>query len=127
MTGNSGKPVPKGLKPFKPGQSGNPSGRRRMTAEEFELVQACKVKAPEALQEIDRLMHHARTEKVRLAAAAFIIERSYGKALVRSEQPGSFLEQERTEILLAMCDELKRQMAEKAVQASGAVIEYSNR
>lgn len=33
-TGNSGKTVPPGLKPFKKGQSGNPNGRPKV-AEEF--------------------------------------------------------------------------------------------
>lgn len=127
MTANSGKTVRRGPgRPFQKGVSGNPSGRPLRTAEEFGLIKACQEKAPEALVEIHRLMHEAEAEKVRLAAAAFIIERGYGKAIVRSEQPASFLEQETVEVLLAMRDEIKRRMA-KELQAPGAVLELSPR
>jgi hypothetical protein len=74
---------------FLPGRSGNPGGRPKKTEEEFQLIQACQQKAPEALAQIERLMMNGRAEKVRFAAAAFIIERAYGKAVERVEHADS--------------------------------------
>lgn len=70
---------------FRPGQSGNPGGRPKKTEAEFELMAACEVKAPEALETIYRLMNEARQESVKLAAATYIIERRYGKPTERKE------------------------------------------
>ena len=60
--------------------SGNPSGRPKRTVEEFRLIQVYQDKTPAALAVIERLMRSARKDRVRLAAAIFIIERAYGKA-----------------------------------------------
>jgi hypothetical protein len=73
------KKLPRG-KPFKKGRSGNPGGRPKRTPEETNLIEACKHKTPEALAVIENLMHEGSNERVRLAAAAFIIERGWGKA-----------------------------------------------
>lgn len=70
---------------FKPGTSGNPGGRPRRTAEEFELIEACAKKVPEALDTIIDLMKNSKQDSVRLAAATSIIERKYGKAVDRKE------------------------------------------
>lgn len=69
------------LKPFKPGQSGNPGGRPKKikAAEDIlieELVRAAQVKA-EGLNSDD--------EKVRQAVSTEILERWMGKALQRVE------------------------------------------
>jgi hypothetical protein len=79
------RPVPRTA--FKPGQSGNPGGRPKRTAEEFALIEACRQKSPEALGVIEHLMKHAEKDAVRLAAAIFIIERGYGKHLPAGEAP----------------------------------------
>lgn len=70
------KAPPKG---FKPGVSGNPSGRPKKTPQELDLIAACKAKTPEALAVIVKIMETGDKDSVRLAAAQSIIERAYGK------------------------------------------------
>ncbi len=70
---------------FKPGQCGNPGGRPKRTQEEFELIAACKEKAPAALKTIESLMLTAKQDSVRLSAALSIVERAYGKPTERKE------------------------------------------
>lgn len=70
---------------FKPGQSGNPSGRPKKTAEEFELVAACKAKTMAALAVMERIMTSGENERNQLAAALAIIERGHGKSIERKE------------------------------------------
>ena len=80
MTANSKKTVRKAPpKAFKPGVSGNPSGRPKKTAQEFELIAACKAKTSEALAVILDIMQNGEKEQTRLAAAQSVIERAYGK------------------------------------------------
>lgn len=65
-------------RPFRKGQSGNPSGRAK-TPPEF-LAQA-RASAPEALQVAITLMRdEAADPKLRLQAAALVLDRAYGKA-----------------------------------------------
>jgi len=73
------KNLPRG-KPFQKGVSGNPGGRPKRTAEEVQLIEACREKTPDALAVIQELMDNSSNDRVRLAAAQFIIERGYGKA-----------------------------------------------
>jgi hypothetical protein len=70
---------------FKPGQSGNPSGRPKKTPEEFALEAACEESAPEALNTVLSIMRTGQSDKVRLQAAVFVIERRYGKAVTKVE------------------------------------------
>ena len=72
------KKLPRG-KSFAAGKSGNPSGRPKRTEEEFELINACKTKTPDALGVIEHIMHNGESDKTRLSAAIAIIERAYGK------------------------------------------------
>jgi hypothetical protein len=102
---------PDGNGGFVKGISGNPGGRARKTEEEFALIAASQTKTPAALAEIERLMTGAKMEKVRLMAAAFIIERAYGKAVVRTEGQRSPLEEAATEMLVGMLAHLKEQKA----------------
>jgi len=63
------------------GQVLNPSGRPKITPEEIDLIAACKTKTTAALVVIENLMTRASNDGVRLNAAAYIIERAYGKAV----------------------------------------------
>ncbi len=65
---------------FKPGKSGNPSGRAKKTAEQITLEAMCKTKTPDALDTIIEIMRSGENERNRLAAAQYIIDRAYGKA-----------------------------------------------
>ncbi len=70
---------------FKPGQSGNPGGRPKRTpaekAEQLALEAACRAKTKEALDTILLLMRTADRDSVKLAAAQFVLERGWGKAV----------------------------------------------
>jgi len=70
---------------FQPGKSGNPTGRPKKTAEEFELIAACKHKAPEALEVMANLMRTSGQDSVKLNAALAIVERGFGKSVDRKE------------------------------------------
>ncbi len=76
--------MPRG-RPFDKGKSGNPGGRPRRTPEEAELIEACRTKTREALGTILQLMDESDNDRVRLAAAQYVIERGWGKAPERIE------------------------------------------
>ncbi|WP_042295635.1 DUF5681 domain-containing protein [Paraburkholderia bannensis] len=81
------KRKPRG-KPFAAGQSGNPGGRPKRTAEELDLIAACKDRTPAALAVIESIMMEGENERNRLAAAQSIIERGYGKPTEKIEHTG---------------------------------------
>jgi len=64
--------------PFQPGQSGNPTGRPKMS-EKLSALQ--KAGADKALAEIIRLSQHAKSEKIKLAASQYLVDRQYGRAV----------------------------------------------
>lgn len=78
------KNMPRG-KPFEKGKSGNPGGRPKRTPEEVSLIEACRAKTAEALDTILELMEGSNNDRVRLAAAQYVIERGWGKAPERIE------------------------------------------
>lgn len=77
---NSKKTAKPRGKPFQKGVTGNPGGRPKRTAEELDLIAACKGITPAALAVIESIMMEGENERNRLAAAQAIIERGYGKA-----------------------------------------------
>ena len=102
---------------FRPGQSGNPNGRPKRTPQEFQLIEACQEKAPEALIVIETLMRSGKKESVRLDAAIFLIERGYGKPIETFQQVQNPLDEASTAVLLAMRDHFtaKLQVAPKVL------------
>ncbi len=76
------KAVPVGKprgRPIQKGQVLNPTGRPKKTAQELDLIAACKSKTLDALAVIEGIMSNGETEKNKLSAALAIIERAYGK------------------------------------------------
>lgn len=73
------KNQPRG-RPFRKGMSGNPGGRPKRTEDEVALAEACRAKTREALAVVESLMRGSDNDRVRLAAAQFIIERGWGRA-----------------------------------------------
>ena len=80
MTADSSKKQQRG-KPFAKGQSGNPGGRQAKTEEERSLEAMCREKTPEALATVLQIMQGGQQERARLAAAQYVIDRGWGKAL----------------------------------------------
>lgn len=74
---------------FKPGKSGNPGGRPKKTDEERTLEAMCREHTLLALATVLAIMDAGEIERNRLAAAQFIIERGWGKAVQAVEHSGS--------------------------------------
>lgn len=98
---------------WKPGQSGNPAGRGKVTQEELDLVAACKERTPKALAVIDALMLDADKDSVRLAAATYIVDRAFGKPLQRLESDQDPLAASLTAVLLDMRSVVMEHMQQK--------------
>lgn len=90
---------------FKPGQSGNPSGRP-IIAEEVKKLAA--VHTLEALKTIYDLMMHSTEDRTRLAAASLMLDRAYGKPsqAVTGEDGGAIKVQHSGDHILAMLKKL---------------------
>ncbi len=73
------KPPPsqlRGLKPWRPGQSGNPAGRPRAVLAVRDLA---REHTTEAVEKLVHLMRHAESEQVQHAAAESLLSRGWGK------------------------------------------------
>lgn len=83
MAGNSGESSEKKRRgpgrPFKPGQSGNPSGRPKMSDDVREMLKAATPKAVKLLVSV--MDDDGQKAALRMDAAKTIIERVYGKPL----------------------------------------------
>ena len=68
-------------RPFQPGQSGNPGGRRPMTQEHRDALAAVRALAPDAAEVLRVLMADPATPPgVKLRAVSEVLDRTYGKA-----------------------------------------------
>jgi hypothetical protein len=82
---------------FKPGQSGNPSGRPKRTAEEKDALEQIRKLAPGVPELLKSIMQDAKASPAyRLKAAEMILDRAYGKADARIQmdakvQQGDFV------------------------------------
>ena len=75
---------------FKPGQSGNLSGRPKKTQEQQNALEAIRNLAPEASQVLHAVMSDPRTPPAaRLKAVEMVLDRTYGKPdmAVKVEDP----------------------------------------
>ncbi len=72
------------LTPFKPGQSGNPSGRPKIPDD---IKKILKLQAPNALQKLLTLME-SDDERIALVAANSILDRAWGKPVQATEHSG---------------------------------------
>ena len=72
------------LTPFKPGQSGNPSGRPKIPDD---IKKILKLQAPNALQKLLTLME-SDDERIALVAANSILDRAWGKPVQANEHSG---------------------------------------
>lgn len=88
MAANSTKTAKGKGRPFKPGQSGNPNGRPKLTPEALDLQAACRAKTDDALAVLLRIMTSGENERNQMAAAIAIIERGHGKARESIELSG---------------------------------------
>lgn len=67
-------------KRFKPGQSGNPSGRPKQTEEQRDALQMIRSLAPRAADTLVELLDDPKASPaVRLQCVQVILERTYGK------------------------------------------------
>lgn len=65
---------------FKPGQSGNPGGRPKLTPEEQDALVMAKQFAPDAVRALHEIAtSKTASDKARVTAAEAIINRVYGK------------------------------------------------
>lgn len=65
---------------FKPGQSGNPGGRPKLTPEEQDALAMAKQFAPDAIRALHEIAtSKTASDKARVTAAEAIINRVYGK------------------------------------------------
>lgn len=64
---------------FKPGQSGNPNGRPKLTLSDIELRDMCRGYCPEAIETVYRLMKESEEDRVKVSCAEILLERGHGK------------------------------------------------
>ncbi len=88
----------RGLKPFKPGQSGNPGGRPKGLAESVrkhvppsKLVDLHKLIALAPSMDVKKELGEAPTIKDRQASADWLADRGWGKALQQADVGGTVI------------------------------------
>lgn len=93
-------------RPFQKGQSGNPKGRPKANPEAKEILKAA---TPDAARKLVELLG-SRTEKIALAAATEILDRTMGRpettGKLQVEHSGSLDVQLRAEVRAALLERL---------------------
>ena len=81
MAANSKKTAKAPGRPFKPGQSGNPSGRPKQTPEQKDALEAIRGLTPRAVEVMREILDSPRSGEVaKLRVCEIILDRAYGKA-----------------------------------------------
>lgn len=73
---------------FQKGKSGNPGGRAKKTEEERTLEAMCREKTPQAFNTIFDIMVNGESDKTRLSAAQYLLDRGHGKPVSVTEISG---------------------------------------
>lgn len=71
------RPVPKGLKPWQPGQSGNPGGMKKTPPD---IKEALAAMLPAAVKRLGELLL-SDNEKIAVQAVQVVLDRNLGKAI----------------------------------------------
>lgn len=110
---SNGNPLPPGLRPWQPGQSGNPAGRRPMPPEVVEALQAGSEAAAKRLVELCS----SPDPRVALMASEALLSRLYGKPTqqVDAQVTTTNVQQAHLQILLDL--QAKREQAMKTIEA----------
>lgn len=70
---------------FQKGQSGNPGGRAKITAEQLAFVAACKEKSTEALNTLVNWMNNTQQPAASVKAATLILAYAWGQPTQKVE------------------------------------------
>jgi hypothetical protein len=65
--------------PWQAGQSGNPGGRTRKTAEDFEVELFARKKGLDAINSLVRIATQGKSESAVVAASVALLDRGFGK------------------------------------------------
>jgi Family of unknown function (DUF5681) len=71
---------PTGVGGFSKGQSGNPGGRRKKTAEDIEIQQIARQHGATAIDALVKIATKGKSESARVSAAIALLDRGFGKA-----------------------------------------------
>lgn len=110
-SGNSRR-LPEGMTPWKPGQSGNPGGRPKMSREVLEALQSASLPAVQKLVEL----MNGPDPRVAAVCAQALLDRLYGKPTqqVDAEVRTTNVQQAHLQILLEL--QAKRDGAMKTIE-----------
>ena len=77
---------------FKPGQSGNPSGRAKKTEQMLRIEDLARSHSEGAIEALISIAKHGDSETARVSAANSILDRGWGKPVDRQEtgKPNEF-------------------------------------
>ena len=107
--------VPKGFKPFQPGQSGNPNGRRPMAPEVIEALQLGSLPAAQRLVALTQ----DPDGRVALTAIDMLQNRLYGRALQATDVNVTTTNVQQAHLQVLVDLQQRRDQAMKTIEAEG--------